>query len=87
MNDPEESAGGIDGSEAGVLRPDELNAVPVARWQFHAEISADGVNGWRTASETVEMIDGKLALDIGHDHMAALSDGNAYLRIVTVCTK
>jgi hypothetical protein len=87
MNDPEESAGGIDGSEAGVLRLDPLNAVPVARWQFHAEISTDGVEGWRTASKTVEMIDGKLALDIGHDNMAALSDGDAYLRIVTVCTK
>jgi hypothetical protein len=87
MNDPEESNGGIDGSEAGVLKPDELAAVPVVRWHFHAEISPDGVNGWQTASETVEMIDGKLSLDIGHDRMAALSDGNAYLRIVTVCTK
>ena len=45
MNDPEESAGGIDGGEAGMLKPDELDAVPVVRWQFHAEISADGVNG------------------------------------------
>ena len=33
------------------------------------------------------MIDGKLALDIGHNNMAALSDGNAFLRIVTVCLK
>ena len=59
----------------------------MVRWQFHAEISPDSVNGWQTASKTGEMIDGKLALDIGHDHMAALSDGIAFLRIVTVCLK
>jgi len=87
MNDPEESAGGIDGGEAGVLKQGELDAVPVVRWQFHAEISPDGANGWQAASKTVGMIDGKLVLDIGHDNMAALSDGNAFLRIVTVCLK
>ncbi len=71
--------------EGGSVPEPGDQAVPVIRWTFHAEITRDGTN-WQRASETVETIDGRISLDIGHGNMDDLADGLAYLRIVSVRT-